>query len=624
MAWARIGCGAGLFKTRALRTSANLWNTIIMRPFFLLAAFACTAVAASQPYVKIANGTRCRPATIWSEFVLGIPYAQPPVGDLRLRPPRPLKKTYGKLDATAYGPHCLSSFTTGFDDSTGYPTSEDCLTLNVIRPYGVSETATVPVVVWIHGGSSPQVEADLRYNATWLVEASVANGKPIMVVSINYRLASLGFLAGAALAKEGSLNLGLRDQRLALHWSMDKEWPSPFVPAGGFSILAHMTAYSGRDDKLFARAIVESGTIGIAYSHPTDPPFQSTYDSLLANTNCSSTANSSASIQLGCIRSLPIDQFRQASLGVIQPVFDGDIVDVPGPLAAIRAGNWTRVPILVGSNTDEGQSFAPSGANTTADVEAFISTLIPPAQIPSVLELYPEDPALGCPFNTGDFQLDPLQLGIVNTPGAQNKRVSAIVGDVFMAAGARALAQVASAEVPFYKYRFNHKPYTISFGVEDYVGHFTELAYAFNTQNDGTDFWVTNHATATYLGPGAPIADRSLGVYMSRSWASFAATGDPNNANVSTKINWPTYSEGGQNMVWQTQGSMIEDDVLLLLDLDFIAYKRVWPTFFPHGFYCAYSRQKRILFDEKDDMTISGTHPIHTSIPFSDGHFVLH
>jgi hypothetical protein len=119
------------------------------------------------------------------------------------------------------------------------------------------------------------------------------------------------------------------------------------MQAGGFSILAHMTAYSGRDDKLFARAIVESGTIGIAYSHPTDPPFQSTYDSVLANTNCSSTANSSTSIQLGCIRSLPIDQFRQASLGVIQPVFDGDIVDVPGPLAAIRAGNWTRVPILV-------------------------------------------------------------------------------------------------------------------------------------------------------------------------------------------------------------------------------------------------------------------------------------
>jgi hypothetical protein len=119
------------------------------------------------------------------------------------------------------------------------------------------------------------------------------------------------------------------------------------MQAGGFSILAHITAYSGRDDKLFARAIVESGTIGIAYSHPTDPPFQAMYDSLLTNTYCSSTANLSTSSQLDCIRSLPIDQFRQSSLGLIQPVFDGDMVDVPGPLAAIHAGNWTRVPILV-------------------------------------------------------------------------------------------------------------------------------------------------------------------------------------------------------------------------------------------------------------------------------------
>ncbi|KAJ7114841.1 Alpha/Beta hydrolase protein [Mycena epipterygia] len=544
-----------------------------MRQVILLAAFACTAAAASQPCVQIDNGTvyGVDLPQFGQNLFLGIPYAQPPVGDLRLRPPHSINKTFGNLDATAYGPHCFSSFTTGFDDSTGYPTSEDCLTLNVIRPYGVSESALVPVVVWIHGGFfTTGGSADLRYNATWLVEASVANGKPIMVVSINYRLASLGFLAGTALAEEGSLNLGLRDQRLALHWvqqNIAKFGGDPKAVtvhgqrAGGFSILAHITAYSGRNDKLFARAIVESGTIGINYSHPADPAFQSTYDSLLTNTNCSSTANSSTSVQLACIRALPINTFRQASLGTIQPVFDGDIVNVPGPLAAFRAGNWTRVPFLVGSNTDEGQSFAPSGANTTTEVEEFISTLVPPAQIPGVLQRYPEDPALGCPFNTGDFQLDPLQLGLFNTPGAQNKRVSAIVGDVFMAAGARALAQTVSSQVPFYKYRFNHKPYSISFGVEDYVGHFTELAYAFNTQNNGTEFWVTNHATATYLGPGAPIEDRFLGVYMSRSWASFAATGNPNNANVTTKITWPKYSEGAQNIVWQTQGAtMLEED----------------------------------------------------------------
>ncbi|KAJ7307781.1 alpha/beta-hydrolase [Mycena albidolilacea] len=540
-----------------------------MRQATLLAAFACAAVTASQScVVTIGNGTihGVDLPQYGQNLFLGIPYAQPPVGDLRLRPPQSINKAFGSLDATAYGPHCLSAFTTGFDDSTGYPTSEDCLTLNVIRPSGISAYNPIPVLVWIHGGFfTTGGSADLRYNATWLVQASVANGNPIMVVSINYRLASLGFLASAALAEEGSLNLGLRDQRLALHWVQEniaKFGGDPTaVTAGGFSILAHITAYSGRDDGLFAQAIIESGTIGVNYFHPTDPPFQSTYDLLIANTNCSATANLTTAIQLACIRTLPVDVFRQASLGLIQPVFDGDMIDVPGPLAAFKAGNWTQVPFLVGSNTDEGQSFAASGANTTADVEAFITPYIPPNQIPAVLELYPEDPAFGCPFNTGEFQLDPVQNGLFNTPGAANKRVGAIVGDAFMAAGARALAQVVSSEVPVYKYRFNHKPYSVSFGIQDYVGHFTEVAYTFNTQNDGTDFWVTNHATATYLGPGAPIADRALGVYMSRSWASFAATGDPNNANVTAKITWPKYSEGAQNIVWQSEGSIIEDDV---------------------------------------------------------------
>lgn len=92
-----------------------------------------------------------------------------------------------------------------------------------------------------------------------------------------------------------------------------------------------------------------------------------------------------------------------------------------------------------------------------------------------------------------------------------------------------------------------------------------------------TAFWLTNHFTTTYLGPTAPVEDRFLGAYMSRSWASFIATGDPNNANskhkfipmagsficesVPSKITWPKYSDGQENMVWQTQGSITEKDV---------------------------------------------------------------
>ncbi|KAJ7512340.1 alpha/beta-hydrolase [Mycena galericulata] len=530
-----------------------------------------TAVAGSQPSVTIKNGTvhGVDLPQFGQSLFLGIPYAQPPVGDLRLRPPRSVNESFGTLNATAYGPHCWSAFTTGFDDNSGFNNSEDCLTLNVIRPDGVSEYSPVSVVVWIHGGGLfTGGSADFRYNGTWLVQASVANGKPIVFVSINYRLASFGFLSSKALADEGSLNIGVRDQRLALHWVQENIAKFGGNPkkvtiqgqrcAGSTSVHVQILAYDGRNDRLFNQAICESGTSG-NFSLPNSTAFQATYNGLLANTTCVTTANSTEEAQLSCLRSLPVDEFRQNSVGTTGLVFDGDFIAVNSTAEAYKSGKWVKVAFIVGSNTDEGRSFATFGANTTAQANASL-TSVPVQFRNAILELYPNVPALGCPFNTGDFQLDPVQNGAFATPGLQNKRVAAIIGDVGMAGGARWLGQQLSSQVPFYKYRFNHKPWSVSFSVEDFIGHFTEVGYAFNTQNNDTDFWITNHFTATYLGPTAPIEDRFLGVYMSRTWASFIATGDPNNANVTSKITWPKYSEGQENMVWQTQGSTTEKD----------------------------------------------------------------
>ncbi|KAE9395826.1 alpha/beta-hydrolase [Gymnopus androsaceus JB14] len=509
---------------------------------------------------------------------LGIPYTQPPVGDLRLRVPQSINASFGTIDATAYGPHCWDSFTTGFDDNSGFPNSEDCLTLNVIRPSGISSSSTpIPVNFWIHGGGLIMGgSSDFRYNATGLVQASVDNGNPIIFVSIKYRLGSLGWLGGKAMADDGSLNLGLRDQRLALHWVQENiaqfggdptrvtvQGQSVSLPrsAGGSSISAHIVAYGGRDDKLFNQAIIESGTEIDPWGIPTSPEYQATYDSLIANTSCSSTANSSESVQLACLRALPIDEFRMVSNGTTDLLLDNDMLTLKSALASFEQGEWVRVAFLVGSNTDEGRTLAPLGANTTAQASAFLASTIPPVENRNaILELYPDVPEIGCPFNTGAFQLAPLQNGMFGTPGTQNKRVQAIVGDVVMDAPPRYLAQKVSSEVPFFKYRWNHIPYSVSFSVEDYIGHFTEVSYVFNLQNNDTEFWINNHFTATYLGPTAPIEDRFLGVYLSRSWAAFAATGDPNNANVTTKLQWPKYSDSPSDMVWRSQGSTIELD----------------------------------------------------------------
>jgi carboxylesterase type B len=155
-------------------------------------------------------------------------------------------------------------------DQWNYAVSEDCLYINVVRPSGY-EHEKLPVAFWIHGGGFNQGGGvDQRYNASFMVKNSVDIGKPIIQVSINYRLSVWGFLSGSQeLVDAGGLNLGLRDQRLALQWVQENiksfGGDSSQVTiygesAGGASVGFHLTAYSGRDDKLFRGAIMQSGT----------------------------------------------------------------------------------------------------------------------------------------------------------------------------------------------------------------------------------------------------------------------------------------------------------------------------------------------------------------------------
>lgn len=180
-------------------------------------ALPSSSTAGTAPQVKIQNGTveGYHVSAYQQDFFLGIPFAQPPVGPLRYRVPQPLNKSYaGILSAKTYYPLCVGY---GGDD-IGYDVSEDCLALNVIRPSG-HEGQKLPVAVWIHGGGLQMGgTADRRYNLSFIVQNSVEIGKPIMAVSIAYRLASWGFLGSQEVLGSGNTNLGFRDQRLALHW----------------------------------------------------------------------------------------------------------------------------------------------------------------------------------------------------------------------------------------------------------------------------------------------------------------------------------------------------------------------------------------------------------------------
>ena len=153
------------------------------------------------------------------DFFLGVPFAKPPVADLRFRNPQSLDTAWSEPhSATQYSPACV-----GYGPSQmGYAISEDCLYLNVIRPAGIPADEKLPVLVWIYGGGFVQGSAvDLRYNMSFIVQQSQQMGQPMMAVALNYRLSAFGFLQGYDTdetdASTGG-NWGIRDQRLALQW----------------------------------------------------------------------------------------------------------------------------------------------------------------------------------------------------------------------------------------------------------------------------------------------------------------------------------------------------------------------------------------------------------------------
>ena len=180
-------------------------------------AWPSSSGSSSSPQVKIKNGTveGYHLGSYNQDLFLGIPFAQPPVGPLRYRVPQPLNQSYSSvLQAKSYYPECVGY---GGDD-VGYEVSEDCLALNVIRPSGY-EGQKLPTAVWIHGGGLQMGGTpDRRYNLSFIVQNSVEIGKPIVAVSIAYRLGPWGFLYSQEVQGSGNTNLGLRDQRLALHW----------------------------------------------------------------------------------------------------------------------------------------------------------------------------------------------------------------------------------------------------------------------------------------------------------------------------------------------------------------------------------------------------------------------
>lgn len=202
----------------------------------IILALASTIFASptpSPPAVTIKNGTVVGRTADQVDSFIGIPFAQPPVGDLRLRLPQTITKPFGRLVLPEIAAACIQmnvskTDNTGLDPraaevmeglSLNYtdPMSEDCLTITIQRPVGIPKHKKLPVLFWIYGGGWIEGSTQM-YDGTAIVRKSVEMGEPVIFVAANYRLNAFGFLHGKQVQAEGISNLGMRDQRKALEW----------------------------------------------------------------------------------------------------------------------------------------------------------------------------------------------------------------------------------------------------------------------------------------------------------------------------------------------------------------------------------------------------------------------
>lgn len=301
---------------------------------------------------------------------LGVPYAQSPIGDLRFANPASLNISWdGALPATEYAYACI-----GYGgDQIGYQQSEDCLYLNIVRPAGF-ENQSLPVAAWIHGmfcdcdvdciyvltvpggGFYMGSAIDRRYNLSFIVENSVQIGKPIIAVSLAYRLGPFGFLNGNDVMKAGSANLGLKDQRLALQWINQNIAgfggdPSKVTiwgeSAGAAAVGFQLTAFNGRDDKLFRAGIMESGNPVFYRALNGSEYYEPRYAALVKAAGCKSGTDT-----LKCLRDLPLfvlnNILNTTTFNTLwNPTIDGDFVARRGS-DQLADGSFVHVPIISG------------------------------------------------------------------------------------------------------------------------------------------------------------------------------------------------------------------------------------------------------------------------------------
>lgn len=479
-------------------------------------------------------------------FFLGIPYAAPPVGELRWRPPQPPTQWTDPLETTATGPSCWqitdsgnSTFLEMLMDGSGMSSfgkwvvkngaglvdtevSEDCLTLNVMTPK-LDPAAKLPVMLWIHGGGHQFGSGGGLYQSATLPT------KGVVLVSINYRLGLYGFLAHPELAAEdpnGSTgNYGMLDQIAALHWVQENIRAFGGDPdnvtifgesAGGHSVGQLMA--SPLATGLFHKAIAQSGT-GFQQFQSTTKNLErlSGYD---AGRYAAKLVGVDGENEVQAMRSMSPEALRPAAIdpevvSTLHPQIDGYVLPEATALN-FAAGKQAKVPLMIGSNADEGSVLfyvglptvdggGPTAPQTLQEWQAYLTDAFGD-QADRISEFY-----------------------AVDTDNEVTKAAERLAGDSFFGRHAYYMAERhAAIGQPVYLYLFERR----SPAPDETLGasHAMELSPLFGSY---VPFWPTD------------ARDDELSEEMQTYWTEFAKTGNPNAAKLPL---WPAFQSdsGGE------------------------------------------------------------------------------
>ncbi|CAA2109303.1 carboxylesterase/lipase family protein [Variovorax paradoxus] len=504
----------------------------------------------------------------------GVPFAKAPVGDLRWKPPVDPQAWTSPRDAQQFGNACVSTgrlygpgLNNRYDATIGTTLgqtvgSEDCLYLNVWRP--ANDTGKLPVIVWVHGGSNiTGYTADPVYDG-----ANLARTANAVVVSVNYRLGMFGFMNASSLKNGDPLNdsgnFAILDIVKGLQFvqanigsfggdpgnvtlmgqsagavNVYAAMTSPLVanakpalihralpisggislaselPAGSVATLARASDYAGQWGLLIVYMVIDDGLA-------TDIPSAQAYLSTQSSEQIAAYMRSkSADFVLHTVLT------RLAPLGASGsgPIPDGNVVPT-SPIAAIKAGKYAKVPVLIGNARDEGKLFPtlfPLAGGTGS------ARLLSDAQVFSTAFGYQPDAA---PQSTLE-QWIPSGYLPVNTPGTGFDAVASRLTQIFFGASRASVADaLASQQSNLWAYRFDWDEEPAPFDKIYGAAHAFDLPFAFG------NFSPSLYAGIMFTKANEP-GRLALSNSMMRSIGAFARTGDPNDASLD--VVWPAW-----------------------------------------------------------------------------------